>query len=413
MSRLLASVHDPWLGLCLALALPNRLDGVVTFGDDATAARFAGAGVAATLAPRPAEAGTVALLADPAVAAEVARVPGTRLLVFKPSRRLEERAAELGASLAHAPASIAQGLENKLALAAIAEEAGIPTSPGVDRIALPEQAKIRVTPSLDWPALCAAVRAPGAVVVQSPRGFMGNRTWRVADAAGWEPLRSTLGGRPAKVARLIDGRPGTVNAVVDHAGATLVTAPIVQVTGVAWLTPFRMGSCGNDFTWRPAPHPGGGPAEIVRRLGPVLAARGYRGHFGVDFVVEDTAAGPVTWLIEINPRITASMALYSAWRPALAQAHLEAVEGRELSVRGALEPLRGGQLIAHNLGATTAAPLDEAEVGRVTGGSALPTGEPHLWPQAATSVEPGGTRGRLVVPGAVVDAAGDLVVSLS
>mgnify|MGYP000392117559 CR=1 FL=1 len=43
--------------------------------------------------------------------------------------------------------------------------------------------------------------------------------------------------------------------------------------------------------------------ELVRRLGPVLASRGYRGHFGIDFVVEDSASGPVTWLIIFCSRV--------------------------------------------------------------------------------------------------------------
>ncbi len=419
MSRLLATVHDPWLGLCLALALGERLHGVITYGDSATGARLDAAGVEATLVPPPREATTINLLADPTAAAEVARVPGTRLLVFKPSRRLEERAAQLGASLAHPAASIAQGLENKLALAAIAAEAGIPgepgaerssSEPGAERIGLPAQAKIRVADSLSLLELRAKVRTDGDVVVQSPRGFMGKRTWRVADSHDWREVQATLRGRPAKVARMVEGRPGTVNAVVDHTGATLVTAPIVQVTGEPALTPFAMGSCGNDFTWRPAPHPGRGPEELVRRLGPALAARGFRGHFGIDFVVEDCPGGPVTWLIEINPRLTASMALYSAWCPVLAEAHLDAVSGSALPQRGALPPVEGGQLIVHNVGTTQGEPLYESEAGRREGSGALPSTEPCLWPHVATQVEPGGTRGRLVIPGAVVGAAGDLVV---
>lgn len=390
---LLATVHDPWLGLCLGIALGERLERVVTFGDATHAAVYADAGVPVVLVPRPPEATTLSLLGtDEAVAA----IPkGARLLVFKPSRRLEERAAALGASLAHSPASIAQGLENKLALEGIAAEAGI---------ALPAQRKIRVRDDLSFDAL-SPDGAP--VVVQSPRGFMGKRTWRVSSAAEWAPVRATLRGRPAKVTQFVTGRPGTVNAVVDHAGATLVTAPIVQVTGEPWLTPFPLGSCGNDFTWRPLPHPGDGPATLVQRLGPVLAARGYRGHFGIDVVVEKTPGGSVTWLIEINPRLTASMALYAAWCPVLAHAHVDAVSGEALPQTGELPPVRGGQLIVHNTTDGVQLPLSGEDVGLVVGG--LPADQRVLWPHVATRVEPGGTRGRIVAPGVIVDAAGDVL----
>jgi len=405
MSPLLASVHDPWLGLCLAIALGDRLDRVVTFGGPEHALRFEEAGVHAVLVAPAAGASTLQLLADPQAAAAVA---GSRLVVFKPSRRLEERAADLGAELAHAPATVAQGLENKLALPGIAEEAGIPTVPA-EGFALPAQTRIVSSPDLRASDLRALVHATGDVVVQSPRGYMGNRTWRVADDADWDRVLRGLGRRPVKVARHVSGRPGTVNAVVDATGATLVTAPIVQVTGEPTLTPFPMGSCGNDFTWRPAPHPGHSPAELVRRLGPVLAGRGYRGHFGIDFVVEDTPSGPVTWLIEINPRLTASMALYSAWRPVLAHAHLDAVEGRPLPRSGELPPLTGGQLIVHNTTDADGPALGAEEAGLSVGGPALPDQGRVVWPQVATVVAPGATRGRLVTPGVVVDAAGDVL----
>lgn len=380
MTRLIFALHDPWMAVCLATARPGVP--VATFGGEEEREHLAGLTGRLVIVPPPAEPSTRALLADPRVAAMIAEQP-SELLSFKPARRLEDAAAALGARYALAPAALSGGLENKLALADLALAAGVEA---------PRQETIRL--SGDFADVAPSLRRP--LVVQSPRGHAGGRTWQIADEAAWRELTATLQGRPARAAEFVVGRPGTVNAVVDHRGAVVVTAPIVQVTGVSWLTPFALGSCGNDFTWRPEPQPGAGPAELAERLGAELARRGYRGHFGVDFVLG--ADGPS--LIEINPRLTASFALYAAWAPALLDAHLDAVAGRTIEARR-LPPLAGGQLIATNTGFGPAAPTP--------GGGALPgtlTGE-TVWPSSGP-VAPGGRRGRLVTRGVVVDSAGRL-----
>lgn len=403
--RLLATLHDPWMALCFAHALGDELAGVLTYGEADFAERFAALGLRAVLVPPAPEATTTGLLADERGAAFIAEEP-SRLLCFKPSRRLEERAAELGATLALAPASLAQRLENKLVLAELAREAGIPTH-GDDVVGLPAQRKTTVRANTTFAALQALVETDGPVVVQAPRGFMGRKTWRVDDEAAWAALRPELERRPTKVTRWVDGRPGTLNVVVDRAGTILCTAPIVQITGEPRLTPYPLGSCGNDFTWRCAPDPRTGPYELARRLGTVLAARGYRGHFGIDFVVD---AGR-TWIIEINPRLTASMALYAAFRPLLARAHLLALDGEELRSTGELPPLEAGQLIVHNLGESTGAPLTADEVDEPLGTAALPSAEaPRLvWPSITSEVAPGATRGRRIRKGALVTDEGALL----
>jgi len=415
--RLLAAMHDPWMALCFAHALGAELEGVLTYGDTRWESRFEALSLRAVLVPPCPEATTLGLLRDARGAAFITEKP-SRLISFKPSRRLEERAAALGAELALAPASIAQRLENKLALLELASEASILPAPGpADPVGLPPQAKITVTADLGLAELRAAVEAgQSEVVVQSPRGFMGRKTWSVVDETSWHSVRSELIGRPAKVARFISGRPGTINVVVDASGTVLCSSPIVQVTGDARLTPYRLGSCGNDFTWRPAPHPQSGPYELARRLGPALAGRGYRGHFGIDFVVERLSDKTSrTWLIEINPRLTASMALYSAWRPVLIRAHLAVLDGSDLRCTGELPAMEGGQLIQHNLGGVESTPLSAHEAGLPLGGAFLPDGtadgqDSCVWPTVTTAVAPGATRGRLVRKGAVVSNDGALLL---
>ncbi len=378
MSRLVFALHDPWAAVCLATARPGTP--VATFGGAAERERLSQLTDRAVVVPRPDEPSTRALLADPVVEALVREAPST-LLSFKPSKRLEERAAELGATSALAPATLSGGLENKLALAGIAEAAGV---------SYPRQTRLK----LSGPFADAAPELKRPLVVQSPRSNAGRRTYEVADADAWRALCAELPGRPARAAEFVTGRPGTLNAVVDHRGAVVVTAPIVQVTGVPRLTPHALGSCGNDFTWRPLPRPEGAE-ELAERLGAELARRGYRGHFGVDFVLGPD--GPS--LIEINPRLTASFALYAAWVPAMLDAHLDAVAGRDIEARR-LPPVAGGQLIV--TATEDSDPLD--------GDGVLPgalTGE-TIWP-APDRVAAGSRRGRWVTRGVVVDSEGVLV----
>ena len=369
--RPFVAFHDPWD----ALVLGRLLDApVATFGGDRQRAAFAEAGLDPLLVEPPEDLQTLTLLDDPRVQAAIRQRPSS-LICFKPSARLEARAEALGAKLAHSPARVAQGLENKLALAGLAEEAGVAipaqwsTSPG----------------KTSWPEITD--RLGSDLVVQPPRGFAGRRTWRVRDAAGWRSIVDQLGRRTARVAAWRDGRPGTVNAVVDAQGQVLVTAPIVQVTGDPRLTPYRLGSCGNDFLWRPAPHPGDLAEEVAERFGPVLAARGYRGHFGLDFVLD----GEELLTIEINARLTASFALYASLEPRLLHAHLTALRGQPIEA-GRLPPIEAGQLIRLNTAEVALAPPDG----------------PALWPHPAATVDPGGRLARAPSAGQVVDTVGGL-----
>ncbi len=375
-------LHDPWLALCLASVLPGVP--VATFGRARERTRFARLGIEPLLVDPPAELNTRALLEDPTVAAAIATEPAL-LISFKPGRRNEETAAALGARFALAPASLAGPLENKLAFADLASEAGVP---------VPAQASCKAAGPLA--EVLPQLRRP--LVAQSPRSHAGKRTFAIDSEADWDALCAALPGRPLRLAERIEGRPGTVHAVVDHEGAVLVSAPIVQVTGTPWLTPYPLGSCGNDFTWRPKPIPE--PAPLIEALGAVIAKRGYRGYFGVDFVVGPE--GPV--LIEINPRLTASFALYAAWAPALLHAHLDAIEGRRIEP-GRLPPLAGGQLIAHDL---TEAPNVPLAPGRDTLAGDLQDHELATWEHPGDVVTAGYTRGRAVTRGVVVNEAGEI-----
>ncbi|MEE2830459.1 MAG: ATP-grasp domain-containing protein [Myxococcota bacterium] len=360
--------HDPWDALCLAEALPGRR--VATFGGDRQRELFSALGLEPILLPAEGKLQTTTLLADPRVD------PGDeRVICFKPSARLEA----FGYRLAHAPATLAQGLENKLKLREIAAEAGV---------LIADQDRARVGDA-SFDELVERFGLP--FVAQSPRGHAGGRSYKVDHPSVWTKVEQELTGRPVKVASWVEGRPGTSNAVVDSEGRVLVSAPILQLTGEKDLSPNLLGSCGNDFHWRPTPHPGTAAEELAEALGPALAARGYRGHFGIDWVYD----GERCTLIEINARLTASFGLYIREHPDLLHAHLEALEGSAIR-GGRLTPFEGGQLVAYNLTDQPASPLEGA----------------GCWPHPGKNIAAGAKRGRMIVDGPVVDAGGGRVAFL-
>jgi len=383
VSRLVAVLPDPHMALCIAAARPGTA--IATCGDESTAALLAELTPRSVVLPAPEDLTSVALLQSPEVAALVREEP-TDLLMFKPRTRLEVAAEALGAKLLLPGSGLSGRIENKLNLTEIAGAAGV---------AIPRQQRVKIAGPFadllpDWPR---------PLVLQSPRGFSGKRTFCVATDADWAELNAELGGRPAKASEYIDGIPATVNAVVDAGGRTVCTSAIVQVTGLPTFTPFPLGSCGNDFTWRVGPDPSEALAADADAIGRVLAERGYRGHFGLDFVV-----GERTVLIEINARLTASFALFAAWGPTLLDAHITATHGGRIDA-GLLPPIRGGQLLAYNLTDAPGAPLPGPAQNPLTG---------TTWtvPVPPPTVAPGSKRGWAVFRDqAVVTPAGDLAVS--
>lgn len=145
-----------------------------------------------------------------------------------------------------------------------------------------------------------------------------------------------------------------VNAAATEAG-TAVGYPSVQIVGQAVLGGSPHGHCGNDFTAARGADQSllNGIREQTDRIGCWLAARGYRGLFGLDFVIDERRGLPCA--VDLNPRWQGSTSL---------QAQAESCQGRlplaaaELAYRlgllglrelmgmadGFFEPLAGSQM---------------------------------------------------------------------
>jgi hypothetical protein len=146
-----------------------------------------------------------------------------------------------------------------------------------------------------------------SVVVRRSRTSGGVGIRRVDEPADLDQLWPREREAFVSVARFVDGGiPVNISAVVWDDAVT-VHFPSVQLIGVPELTDRDFGYCGNDF---------GAMADIepdvldqmedsTERIGRWLHVLGYRGAFGVDFLVADG----VPLFTEINPRFQGSTRL--------------------------------------------------------------------------------------------------------
>ncbi|MGH7612140.1 MAG: hypothetical protein ACREN4_08990, partial [Candidatus Dormibacteria bacterium] len=195
---------------------------------------------------------------------------GSTLLVWKSSAELERQADELGVTLANSPARVARRLENKAHFSQAAAGAGLPLVPTVIG---------RIGKDL-W---AQAERLAPPWVVQLAQGFSGQHTYPATSRSELALLGERFPDRLARVSSLLDGTPVTITGAVGPRWIVL-GKPCLQLTGLEELTPYPLGSCGNDFA---APVPGREEVErLGRRAAEWLGAEGHRGVFGLDLIVD-------------------------------------------------------------------------------------------------------------------------------
>lgn len=164
-----------------------------------------------------------------------------------------------------------------------------------------------------------------------------------------------------------------VNAVATGIG-TAVGYPSVQIVGQGFLHGAPSGHGGNDFTATAATPPG--MLDSVReqsvRIGDCLAAHGYRGLFGLDFVVGENTGTP--FAVDLNPRWQASTSL---------QAQAESRQGRI--------PMAAAELAWQMglMGAREFLGMSERFFQPLEGSQVFPKTPPGRWWQARNSMEPG------------------------
>lgn len=261
-----------------------------------------------------------AIVATPVILERFSAAGTTTIIPFKSSATLERTAAQHGWKIAMAPARACRQIENKLSLSDIADAAGV---------RVPRQLTINLARPDD---IDVGVLGPGPWVLQPAMAFAGAGT-ELIDSITQLVQRvddgNVRGATVAKLAEYIYGTAVTVNAVVVDERRVLVGPVASQLTGIRACTGAPFGSCGNDWTLPIDTAAYDATRDTARSIGAELGRRGFRGIFGVDVILTD--AGEAI-LIEINPRLTASLGLQRQLLRAdgahdLVDAHLWATTG--------------------------------------------------------------------------------------
>ena len=146
------------------------------------------------------------------------------------------------------------------------------------------------------------------LVFQLPRGFSGNSTFLIKSKKDLQGIIEKYEDREFKVSNYLKGDTYTINACAGEFGIA-VGQPIFQITGLTDYNKNQLGTSGNDYSY--------GEMlgdiekkkifEYTKKIGEHVAQLGYRGIFGLDFVINENDVD----LIEINPRFVGSISLFT------------------------------------------------------------------------------------------------------
>ena len=164
------------------------------------------------------------------------------------------------------------------------------------------------------PSIAAAASEFGyPLVVRPPTGSTGSNIYKItSDKSTIE--RACQGARSAGLSEswilepFVEGFSLNVNAVATSGGC-VIYAPSVQLIGIPQCTDVDFGFCGNDFFAAERIIDANVRLECERQttvIGEYLISLGYRGLFGIDYIV---AIDGNVYACEINPRLQNSTAL--------------------------------------------------------------------------------------------------------
>jgi biotin carboxylase len=233
------------------------------------------------------------ILSDPDVRRYIDRSgAGGRVMFLMFDAADEVRARAAGLSLCLPPAALRRGLDDKIATTRIGDDVGVRSVPNV---------LARVESYAGMRRVAAALGHD--LVLQLPFGDSGQTTFFVGDEADYLRHAPEIeAASEVKIMRRIQCRQAAIEACVTRNG--IAVGPLAtELVGFDELTPYRGGWCGNEIA--PGAFSEGAldeAAAMTRRIGERLAAMGYRGVFGLDFLLDEEHGD--LFLGEMNPRIT-------------------------------------------------------------------------------------------------------------
>lgn len=299
------------------------------------------------------------------------------LIVYKSSSRMEKVCQQRGWNLVAVSVKFGKILfENKVKFRRILEEIGVPVPPG----------RIKKPQALHYGHLMNSYGLP--FVIQHPTRGGGKGTFFIRNKDDFDQALKKLRIKikegqelPAKepeeviVTRFIKGPSPSITGCVTRHGI-LSTCPQIQILDIPELFNPERGSglfCGHDWSYSYFNESVRNQAyEIVEKVGKYFQSQGYKGIFGLDFVMDEKEEK--LYITETNPRLlatfpTITMVQLRNNEPPIIAFHLleylnidynTDVEEVNRLIR---QPKQGAQMFLHNLSGKWARNRKEIKVG--------------------------------------------------
>lgn len=254
---------------------------------------------------------TTILTRIPRVKKYLSQFNSPAILVYKPSSKIEEACQEKNWTLLANPTSFGKDMfENKIKFRRILQEIGVPVPPG----------KVCPVDKLHYGHLINKYGLP--FVIQHPTKGGGKGTFFINNQEDFDKAFKKLTGKwieeddeeikfksipEAIIAKFIQGSSPSLTGCVTRQGI-LSTNLQYQILDIPQLFSPKKGSglfCGHDWTSSRFSEKISQQAyEAVEKIGQYFKQQGYRGIFGLDFILDEQ--NKQLYVVECNPRLVGS-----------------------------------------------------------------------------------------------------------
>lgn len=218
------------------------------------------------------------------------------ILFFKPQKKNEVLASKYSFNLLGNSSELNHFFEDKINFYTICKDL---------KISVPDGKIIRLQ-EINFLDLNNEFGTP--FVLQFGRGWAGNSTFFIESKDDLNNLKAKFGNINVKVSRYIAGKTILNNAVIFN-GKIIVSKPALQIAPNKSLTASKGGTGGRSWPIFLNKQNADEILNISLIIGKFMADKGYKGFFGLDFLLEEKT-GKI-FLSENNARLTASSAFYT------------------------------------------------------------------------------------------------------
>jgi predicted ATP-grasp superfamily ATP-dependent carboligase len=216
------------------------------------------------------------------------------IIFFKPSLKIDLLGKKLGYKLAGNPSQTAKRLENKILFTKIIKKHNLALIPKCKIYNKPYSPKL-IESSFSYP-----------LILQYETGWAGKSSHIINNKSELEE-KISKSSSPIKISQMLSGITLTNNCVITNDNKVISSSPALQITGNPLLTRQKLSTCGRSWDGKINGKAVGKINKITEKIGNYLISLNYKGFFGLDFQLSE---GNV-YLLEINPRLTASYPFYT------------------------------------------------------------------------------------------------------